>query len=99
MLNLNKNKLKVFLCFEFALCRFYDYNIIIKKEAKGKAKMERTAGNKIMKTVTVGLMAALVFVGNYLSHTQRTIGDKNTSGQFHVPSGGTAVLRKYGRNC
>ena len=67
MLNLNKNKLKVFLCFEFALCRFYDYNIIIKKEAKGKAKMERTAGNKIMKTVTVGLMAALVFVGNYLS--------------------------------
>lgn len=29
--------------------------------------MERTASNKIMKTVTVGLMAALVFVGNYLS--------------------------------
>ena len=29
--------------------------------------MERTAGNKIMRTVTVGLMAALVFVGNYLS--------------------------------
>lgn len=29
--------------------------------------MERTASNKIMKIVTVGLMAALVFVGNYLS--------------------------------
>lgn len=29
--------------------------------------MERTASSKIMKTVTVGLMAALVFVGNYLS--------------------------------
>lgn len=29
--------------------------------------MERSASNKIMKIVTVGLMAALVFVGNYLS--------------------------------
>ena len=29
--------------------------------------MERTASSKIMKIVTVGLMAALVFVGNYLS--------------------------------
>ncbi len=29
--------------------------------------MERTASKKIMKTVTIGLMAALVFVGNYLS--------------------------------
>lgn len=29
--------------------------------------MERTANSKIMKIVTVGLMAALVFVGNYLS--------------------------------
>lgn len=29
--------------------------------------MERTANKKIMKTVTVGLMAALVYVGNYLS--------------------------------
>lgn len=29
--------------------------------------MERSANKKIMKTVTVGLMAALVFVGNYLS--------------------------------
>lgn len=29
--------------------------------------MERTAGKKIMKIVTVGLMAALVYVGNYLS--------------------------------
>lgn len=29
--------------------------------------MERSASKKIMKTVTIGLMAALVFVGNYLS--------------------------------
>lgn len=29
--------------------------------------MERTANKKIMKIVTIGLMAALVFVGNYLS--------------------------------
>lgn len=29
--------------------------------------MERTASKKIMKIVTVGLMAALVYVGNYLS--------------------------------
>lgn len=29
--------------------------------------MERSANNKIMKIVTVGLMAALVFAGNYLS--------------------------------
>ncbi len=29
--------------------------------------MERSSSKKIMKTVTIGLMAALVFVGNYLS--------------------------------
>lgn len=53
---------------KFALCRITDYNIITEKfTAKEENNMERTASKKIIKTVTIGLMAALVFVGNYLS--------------------------------
>lgn len=53
---------------EFALCTITYYNISKEKiPKKGIIHMERTASKKIMKTVTVGLMAALVYVGNYLS--------------------------------